>query len=171
MNRVRTSSLHACVHGALLATLALLMALTGGCDPSACDSPGLFRPFWCGEGGGGGGGGSDASMPVCGNGVLEQGEECDDGNLLNGDGCSATCAVDEVNACINTASEVTDSVACQGCVCGNCPDLISACADGTNGDACVAVVACAANAGCTGKDCYCGDRGDALCAAFGPQGP
>ena len=28
---------------------------------------------------------------VCGNGVLEPGEQCDDGNTVNGDGCSATC--------------------------------------------------------------------------------
>jgi TonB family protein len=28
---------------------------------------------------------------VCGNGSREDGESCDDGNLVNGDGCSATC--------------------------------------------------------------------------------
>jgi cysteine-rich repeat protein len=28
---------------------------------------------------------------VCGNGALEQGEECDDGNAASGDGCLATC--------------------------------------------------------------------------------
>ena len=28
---------------------------------------------------------------VCGNGILETGEECDDGNLVDGDGCSQTC--------------------------------------------------------------------------------
>ena len=30
--------------------------------------------------------------PVCGNGKLEQGESCDDGNTKGGDGCSAKCA-------------------------------------------------------------------------------
>lgn len=29
---------------------------------------------------------------VCGNGLLEPGEECDDGNLMDGDGCNSTCA-------------------------------------------------------------------------------
>jgi cysteine-rich repeat protein len=29
--------------------------------------------------------------PVCGNGALETGEQCDDGNAANGDGCSSTC--------------------------------------------------------------------------------
>ena len=27
----------------------------------------------------------------CGNGVVDPGEECDDGNIKNGDGCSADC--------------------------------------------------------------------------------
>lgn len=31
------------------------------------------------------------SAPVCGNGQIEDGEECDDGNTLNGDNCSFNC--------------------------------------------------------------------------------
>jgi len=31
---------------------------------------------------------------VCGNGKLEKGEQCDDGNTEGGDGCSAACAVE-----------------------------------------------------------------------------
>jgi cysteine-rich repeat protein len=33
----------------------------------------------------------DAAGPACGNGHVELAEECDDGNLDPGDGCSATC--------------------------------------------------------------------------------
>lgn len=33
--------------------------------------------------------------PVCGNGVLEAGEACDDGNTVGGDGCSARCTLEE----------------------------------------------------------------------------
>ncbi len=29
---------------------------------------------------------------ICGNGVLESGEDCDDGNLTDGDGCSSACS-------------------------------------------------------------------------------
>jgi thiosulfate dehydrogenase len=32
--------------------------------------------------------------PVCGNNVVETGEQCDDGNTLSGDGCSATCQLE-----------------------------------------------------------------------------
>jgi cysteine-rich repeat protein len=33
------------------------------------------------------------SNPVCGNGVNEIGESCDDGNNKNGDGCSNKCTI------------------------------------------------------------------------------
>jgi len=32
---------------------------------------------------------------ICGNGIVEEGESCDDGNLIDGDGCSSVCAIDE----------------------------------------------------------------------------
>lgn len=32
--------------------------------------------------------------PICGNNRLESGEQCDDGNLINGDGCSSICMVE-----------------------------------------------------------------------------
>jgi len=28
---------------------------------------------------------------VCGNGIIDVGETCDDGNTIDGDGCSSTC--------------------------------------------------------------------------------
>jgi cysteine-rich repeat protein len=36
-----------------------------------------------------------AQLSVCGNATLEPGEECDDGNTLNGDGCTAACTVEQ----------------------------------------------------------------------------
>jgi MYXO-CTERM domain-containing protein len=32
-----------------------------------------------------------APSPTCGNGQLDDGEQCDDGNTTDGDGCSAAC--------------------------------------------------------------------------------
>jgi len=37
----------------------------------------------------------DAAPPVCGNGEVEQGEVCDDGNLVSGDGCNSTCSLND----------------------------------------------------------------------------
>jgi cysteine-rich repeat protein len=46
-----------------------------------CDLPGARRSVCPCEG------------PICGNGVVEGSEACDDGNKVNGDGCSNTCSV------------------------------------------------------------------------------
>lgn len=37
---------------------------------------------------------SPVADPVCGNGSVEAGEQCDDGNTASGDGCSATCQIE-----------------------------------------------------------------------------
>lgn len=37
---------------------------------------------------------TETTPPVCGNGAPDAGEECDDGNRENGDGCSSTCRVE-----------------------------------------------------------------------------
>src|SRR5512144_716472 len=38
---------------------------------------------------------SRAAASVCGNGAIEAGEACDDGNLIGGDGCSSACTVEQ----------------------------------------------------------------------------
>jgi len=43
-----------------------------------------------------------ATGAVCGNGVIEPGEECDDGNNDNYDGCSSTCSI-ELGECLPRA--------------------------------------------------------------------
>src|SRR3989344_9413013 len=56
-----------------------------------------------GGGSSGGGGGSGGSPPssVCGNNITESGEVCDDGNILNGDGCNSSCQVEVGGVCTN----------------------------------------------------------------------
>ena len=38
-------------------------------------------------------------LSKCGNGVVEGGEACDDGNTANGDGCSSQCQVPPLRLC------------------------------------------------------------------------
>jgi cysteine-rich repeat protein len=35
--------------------------------------------------------------PTCGNGIVDAGEGCDDGNVIGGDGCSAECALEDLD--------------------------------------------------------------------------
>lgn len=51
----------------------------------------------------------DENCPVCGNGVVETGEDCDDGNTVDGDGCSSTC-VTETPAVGTITSAITGRV-------------------------------------------------------------
>lgn len=51
------------------------------------------------SGSGAGGAGTGGAAPVCGNHVVERSEECDDGNLAAGDGCSTTCTIELLDAC------------------------------------------------------------------------
>ena len=50
-------------------------------------------------------GGQTAEPPVCGNGVLQLPEQCDDGNLLDGDGCSAICKIEA--SCVQNDTYIT----------------------------------------------------------------
>lgn len=75
----------------------------------------------------------------CGDGVLDSGEECDDGNLVNGDCCSNPCRLEGIgSACGNDGNVCTDDQ-CDGA--GTCQHINNAapCSDGevcTTGDTC-----------------------------------
>jgi cysteine-rich repeat protein len=66
-----------------------------------------------GSGGSGSGGGPVGPSPVheappeavCGNLVAEGNEQCDDGNLLNGDGCNESCQSEILDVCGNNIME------------------------------------------------------------------
>lgn len=55
-----------------------------------------------------GGGGNDDH--ICGNGVIESGEACDDGNTIPGDGCNA-CQL-ETGDCVPFGGQCTDDADC-----------------------------------------------------------
>jgi len=44
---------------------------------------------------------SGTCAAVCGNGIVEAGEQCDDGNTTNGDGCSSACTIEASGCCIS----------------------------------------------------------------------
>lgn len=46
----------------------------------------------------------DMPMDKCGNGVLDQGESCDDGNLVANDGCDKTCQIEAGWLCPNVGA-------------------------------------------------------------------
>jgi cysteine-rich repeat protein len=91
-----------------LAPLALVALLAAGCQkPDAVSCPtGIYCPA---------GTKCAARQAVClttdcGDGVLQAGEVCDDGNLFDGDGCSSTCRSDET-----CGNGVTDRAAGEQC--------------------------------------------------------
>lgn len=67
------------------------------------------------------------SPPVCGNGVIEAGEQCDDGNQVSTDGCrnstavAGPCTIPNGWVCDNQAPTVPNTFGCTNCVnsCGN----------------------------------------------------
>src|SRR5262245_6277689 len=77
---------------------------------------------------------------LCGNGVLDPGEQCDDGNTLAGDCCSPACQF-EAPASPCATNVCLDGMACDGAgVCGGGTPNMGPCDDGnacTTGDVCV----------------------------------
>jgi len=68
----------------------------------------------------GGGGNDGGGFASCGNGIVDDGEECDDGNLNDQDACLATCVF---NVCgdtfLNAGVEQCDDVAFGGATCSS----------------------------------------------------
>ena len=91
-----------------------LLILAFATAPSACDtaapSPRPWEPATSRAGAGGTGGTGDhpfidagAILPwPCGNGVADPGEECDDGNGYDADGCSSLCKIEPGATCMPT---------------------------------------------------------------------
>jgi len=46
-------------------------------------------------------------ITICGDGILMPTEQCDDGNKLSGDGCSASCIVEDYFNCTNVANSLS----------------------------------------------------------------
>jgi cysteine-rich repeat protein len=91
---------------------------------------------------------------VCGNGVTDAGESCDDGNMLIGDGCTA-CRVEEGYQCQGQPSQC---MAAPVSPCGNGQiDADEMCDDGNglDGDGCSALCEVEDGAVCRGNPSVC----------------
>lgn len=78
----------------------------------------------------------DICTYTCGNGILEAHEDCDDGNLIESDGCLSTCLVSVGYSCTVPTNETASRC---GVICGDGQKHSSeACEDGntTNNDGC-----------------------------------
>jgi len=56
------------------------------------------------------------AAPVCGDGNLDTGEECDDGNTVNDDGCSSGCVIETGWGCTGEPSICTEAETPQTCM-------------------------------------------------------
>ncbi len=95
-------------------------------------------------------------MGTCGDGIVQSGEECDDGNVIGGDGCSANCLKEkEFPRCIDGKNYPAPD-GCNVCVCQNgrlactqmgCPVPVPGCGNGKcdPGEAGVCTTTCSAN--------------------------
>lgn len=97
------------------------------------------------------GSGTCISNAVCGDGITQAGESCDDGNLTNGDGCSAVCTVQSGYTCTGSPS-VCNSLCGDGVVTGteSCDD-----ANNTPGDGCSATCSVESGFTCIGSPSAC----------------
>jgi CSLREA domain-containing protein len=117
----------------LLAGSPAIDSANGATCP-ATDQRGVLRPF-----GAGCDRGAFEDTGLCGNGTVDAGETCDDGNPFGGDCCSATCQLEVVTSpCTDDGDVCTDDF-CDGA--GSCthPHNAAPCSDGnpcTMGDLC-----------------------------------
>jgi cysteine-rich repeat protein len=107
-----------------------------------------------------------ALTTCCGNGALDAGETCDDGNLLSCDGCSFSCTTEPTPACPPDGNECTlDCNPTSGC--SYTPESGTTCSDEPGGNVCTQDV-CQAGV-CSHPPVVCNDGVDCTVDACNPS--
>jgi cysteine-rich repeat protein len=105
--------------------LAVILAFTPNADAASKTRPSIFRTT------------ARFGVAVCGNGVLEGGEQCDDGNNNNFDGCSEHCTIEICgNGVIDASEQCDDGNTSSGDGCSStCQiEVVKKCGDGVVND-------------------------------------
>lgn len=132
---------------------------SGGAGPtsggSSGDGAGGGTAGSGGSTGGSSGSGGSSGTPACGNGSVDSGEGCDDGNLRELDGCSPNCGVEDGFQCVGTPSRCTATTCGDGMLEGTegCDDGNNTALDGCS-PTCTVEPNCDPMLGCAGT---CGD--------------
>jgi cysteine-rich repeat protein len=133
--------------------ITALCSLLGGCTPDPPESM-SETDTETGDGDGDPGDGDGDLEPICGNGVVESGEACDDGNTVETDACTNECALASCgDGLVNEGVEVCDdgnvdnTDACVDCAAAICGDGsvqqgVEICDDGNMDDADMCTNAC-----------------------------
>jgi len=98
-----------------------------------------------------------AIAPICGNGVLDPTEQCDDGNTVAGDCCSPTCTFEPAGQVCDDGNVCTVNSTCDGA--GVCT-VVGSVVDGTpcnDGNACTTADGCVAGVCVGGPPPNCND--------------
>ena len=94
---------------------------------------------------------NNSATAVCGDGIIDAGEQCDDGNVFAGDGCNGSCNIEPGFICTGSPSACT-TVCGDGIIAGveQCDDANSVSSDGCNSS-------CAVEPGyiCSGSPSVC----------------
>src|SRR5262252_6275973 len=112
--------------------------------------------------------GSDGCHHVCGNGIQECGEECDDGNNMSGDGCSADCKNECGDGVVQPTEKCDTAIPAgqHGACPTSCDDQMACTTDSLTGSGCQqqcvhgAITACQGGDGCCPSTCTTGNDSD-----------
>lgn len=138
-----------------------------------------------GAGTAGTGGGGSSAANLCGNGMIDGAESCDDGNTKYGDECAGNCSNKLCEECQQDLCwSQTDTLAVALDFCFNDPDGVAV--DGPRAttplrELCTNLYKCTRESGCMSDPtfsadpgqqirCYCGTANEKTCREGGPQG-